>query len=68
MSARARKTNEAILAATSCTIPEAMQVLELDRKTIQAMCLDKRLHSFPVGRFTRIGVASIKRLVGIETP
>ena len=68
MSAPRKRTSEEVLAPHSltCSIPEAMTLLGSSRKTVEAMCGDGRLHSFPVGRTVKIGVASIRRLVGME--
>ncbi len=62
-----RRTNEEILAPNAsllCSIPEAAQVLGIDEESTRKLVDDGTLHHTLVGRYRKVGVASLRRLAG----
>lgn len=61
MSAPRKRTNEEILSSLACNMTEGAQVLNVAWATLRDLCEEGKVHSFNVGRRTKVSVESLKR-------
>ena len=69
MSRPNKRTTDEILSGLSCNVSEAARVLGVGWTAAKALVDDGKVHSFKVGKSTRVGTESLKAFArGDETP